>query len=60
VADSRHQCCRWHRPYLDWLAEHLSRQALPLQVPQQSGHAQLQSRVPLLSNADSIKVPALG
>jgi hypothetical protein len=60
VADSHHQCCRWRRPHLDRLAKHLSRQALPLQVPQQSGPAQLQSQVPLLSNADSIYVPALG
>jgi hypothetical protein len=52
VADSRHQCCRC--PRLDRLAEHLSRQALPLQVPQQSGPAQLQSQVPLLSDADSV------
>jgi hypothetical protein len=34
VVDSRHQCCRWCRPRLDQLAEHPSRQALPLQVPQ--------------------------
>jgi hypothetical protein len=34
VAGSRHQCCRWHRPRLDQLAEHPSQQALPLQVPQ--------------------------
>jgi hypothetical protein len=39
VADSRHQCCRWRRPHLDRLAEHLSQQALPLQVPQQSSPA---------------------
>jgi hypothetical protein len=39
VADSRHQCCQWRRPHLDQLAEHLSRQALPLQVSQQSGPA---------------------
>jgi hypothetical protein len=38
-ADSRHQCCQWRRPHLDQLAEHLSQQALPLQVPQQSGLA---------------------
>jgi hypothetical protein len=54
VVDSHHQCCQWHRPRLDQLAEHLSRQALPLQVPQQSGPAQLQSQVPLLSDADSV------
>jgi hypothetical protein len=54
VANSRHQCCRWRRPRLDRLAEHLSRQALPLQVPQQSGPTQLQSLVPLLSDADSV------
>jgi hypothetical protein len=54
VVDSRHQSCQWRRPHLDRLAEHLSRQALPLQVPQQSGPAQLQSQVPLLSDADSV------
>jgi hypothetical protein len=54
VADSHHQCCRWRLPRLDRLAEHLSRQALPLQVPQQSDPAQLQSQVPLLYDADSI------
>jgi hypothetical protein len=54
VADSRHQCYRWRRPRLDQLAEHLSQQALPLQVPQQSSPAQLQSQVPLLSDTDSI------
>jgi hypothetical protein len=51
VADSHHQCCQCRRPRLDLLAEHLSRQALPLQVPQQSGPTQLQSQVPLLSDA---------
>jgi hypothetical protein len=34
VDDSRHQCCQWRRPRLDRLAEHLSQQALPLQVHQ--------------------------
>jgi hypothetical protein len=54
VADNHHQCCQWCHPHLDQLAEHLSRQALPLQVPQLSGPAQLQSQVPLLSNADPV------
>jgi hypothetical protein len=54
VAGSRHQCCRWRRPRLDRLAERPSLQSLPLQVPQWSGLAQLQSQKPLLSSADPI------
>jgi hypothetical protein len=54
VADNHHQCCQWRHPRLDQLAEHLSRQALPLQVPQQSGPAQLQSQVPQLSDANPV------
>jgi hypothetical protein len=41
VADNHHPCCQWHHPRLDQLAEHLSLQALPQQVPQLSGPAQL-------------------
>jgi hypothetical protein len=40
-AGSHRQCCRWRRPRLDQLAEHSSLQALPPQVPQRSGPAQL-------------------
>jgi hypothetical protein len=54
VADSHHRCCQWRHPRLDQLVEHLSRQALPLQDPQQSGPAQLHSHVPLLSDANSV------
>jgi hypothetical protein len=43
VADNQHQCYQWRRPRLDQLAKHLSRQALPLQGPQQFGPTQLQS-----------------
>jgi hypothetical protein len=54
VVDTHHQCYQWRHPRLDQLAKHLSQQALPLQDPQQSGPAQLQSQVPLLSNVDSV------
>jgi hypothetical protein len=54
VADNHHQYYQWRRSHLDQLAEHLSQQALPLQGPQQSGPTQLQSQVPLLSDADPV------
>jgi hypothetical protein len=54
VADNHHQCCQWRHPRLDQQAEHLSQQALPQQVPQLSGPAQLQCQVPLLYDTDPI------